>query len=79
MTNKAKLSCPVCGHQFVPTHQGCSNCPLHQGCTLTCCPACGHTTVDPNQSKLAALAAKIIKRQDTSQIEGNWHSIKKHQ
>ena len=71
MTHKAEIACPVCGHRFIPTDQGCSNCPLHQGCTLTCCPACGHTTVDASQSKLAGLANKLIKRLDKSQAQGS--------
>ncbi len=56
------IFCPVCGYEFLPTNQACESCPLHQGCTLTCCPSCGNTTVDPNQSKLAALASKILAR-----------------
>jgi Fe2+ transport system protein FeoA len=53
----------MCGHVYDPTSaRACAACPLHTGCTLTCCPACGYTTVDPGRSGLARWLDRIAHR-----------------
>lgn len=57
------LRCPLCGTVFDPTAQAaCSSCPLKGGCTLVCCPNCGYTTVNPEESRLARWAERLIPR-----------------
>ena len=56
------MKCPLCGYEFAEAKEKCASCPMHKTCKITCCPNCGYELVP--ESKLAKLAAKILKKQE---------------
>jgi hypothetical protein len=55
------ITCAVCGLTYNPAENtSCSSCPLHSGCSMTCCPNCGGSNINPAGSRLAAFLQKIL-------------------
>lgn len=60
---RSTINCMVCGLEFDPAQNlGCSNCPVHSGCTTACCPNCGATNINPQGSRLARWVEKLFAR-----------------
>ena len=69
--NKKEITCSMCGHSFIPAARGaCQACPMNNGCSLVCCPKCGYENVDVQQSSLARLAGRLLRRASHSPHPG---------
>lgn len=53
--------CTFCGFEYNPAeHPSCGTCPLHSGCSMTCCPNCGISNINPAESRLASWIKNLI-------------------
>jgi Fe2+ transport system protein FeoA len=69
--NKKEITCSMCGTSFIPAARGgCQSCPMNNGCSLVCCPKCGYENVDVQQSSLARLASRFLRRASHSPHPG---------
>ena len=60
--NTTWITCAVCGYHYDPAENpSCGACPLHKGCSMTCCPNCGTSNINPAASVAASWAKKVMK------------------
>lgn len=66
------LTCAACGHAYRVSEgrDSCGACPLHEGCSTSCCPNCGTSNINPNQSYLARWLQRIF--------NGGSHAVTPH-
>lgn len=56
------IACAVCGYHYDPAENpSCGTCPLHRGCSMSCCPNCGTSNINPVASKAASWARRLMK------------------
>ncbi|MGB9896549.1 hypothetical protein [Thermanaerothrix sp.] len=66
LTEETWLTCPVCGTRFTAGERpACAQCPLHAGCQMACCPNCGTSVINPQTSRWARWAERLLKRPQT--------------
>lgn len=55
------IKCAVCGMEYDPVENpSCGTCPLHRGCSMTCCPQCGSSNINVHQSRLVNFTKRLF-------------------
>jgi len=60
--NETVITCIACGYHY-PLSEGqdsCGACPLHEGCSTSCCPRCGTNNINPDKSTLARWLRRVF-------------------